>query len=131
MNLKPLLEASISIQFHTIGALLAVALTITILTMRKGTKAHKFMGRIWVFVMAMVALSSFRIHGFNILWGYGPIHILSVFVLYKLVEGVLAIRKGNVAKHKRNMIGVAIGGLGVAGAFTFYPGRIMYQIFFG
>jgi len=131
VNLKPLLEASLSIQLHTAGALLAVGLTIAILAMRKGSKTHKTLGRIWVVTMALVALSSFRIHGFNLLWGFSPIHILSVFVLYRLAIGIIAIRKGDVEKHKHAMVGVAIGGLGIAGAFTFYPGRIMYQIFFG
>jgi uncharacterized membrane protein len=29
------------------------------------------------------------------------------------------------------MVGIFIGGLVIAGVFTFYPGRIMYHVVFG
>lgn len=33
--------------------------------------------------------------------------------------------------HRRMMTGLFIGGLVIAGALTFLPGRLMWQVFFG
>jgi uncharacterized membrane protein len=37
----------------------------------------------------------------------------------------------NVAQHRRAMIGIFVGALVIAGAFTFLPGRIMHAVAFG
>ena len=41
------------------------------------------------------------------------------------------IRRKDVKGHRRAMLGVYFGGLIIAGALTFYPGRLMYRLFFG
>ena len=96
---------------------------------RKGTASHKRLGRIWVGLMAAVALSSFWI--FEIRRGAGPslIHLLSVWTLVSLALAVYYIRRGNVRAHRGFMIGTFIG-LVVAGAFAMAPGRALYRLFF-
>ena len=43
----------------------------------------------------------------------------------------LAARRGNIAAHRRIMQGIFVGGLVIAGGFTFMPGRIMHSVLFG
>jgi uncharacterized membrane protein len=59
------------------------------------------------------------------------IHLFIPLTLVGVWRAYTAIRAGNVAAHKKAMLGVYIGGLLIAGSLTFYPGRLMYRIFFG
>jgi uncharacterized membrane protein len=45
--------------------------------------------------------------------------------------GIYFARQGNIKRHKQAMSYTYVGGLIIAGAFTFLPGRLMYQLFFG
>src|SRR5258708_1851477 len=70
--------------FHALFALTAVGIGVMVLARRKGTPSHKLWGRVWVTLMAAVALSSFWI--FDIRHGAGPslIHLLSLLTLVSL-----------------------------------------------
>ena len=96
---------------------------------RKGTASHKLLGRMWVALMAAVALSSFWI--FEIRRGAGPsfIHLLSIWTLVSLALAIHHIRRGNVRSHRNFMIGTFVG-LALAGAFAMAPGRALYRLFF-
>ena len=131
MTLQPLRDADPVVQIHTAMALAAILLTLAIFTARRGTVLHKSLGRIWVAAMALVALSSFWITELRMLGPFGPIHLLSVYVLIQLFIAVQAARRGDIAKHQSAMKGMVFGGLILAGAFTFFPGRTMYQIVLG
>lgn len=131
MTLTPLFNATPEIQIHTALAVFAVALTIAIFTIRRGSPAHRILGWIWVLSMAGVALSSFWISDIRLIGPFSPIHLLSVFVLVQLVSAVRAARSGQVQRHRQTMRGLVFGALIGAGAFTFLPGRVMYQIFLG
>ena len=114
---------------HTGLAVAALAVGGAMLLRRKGTSSHKVLGRIWVALMATVALSSFWI--FEIRRGAGPslIHLLSVWTLVSLALAVYYIWRGNVRAHRGFMIGTFIG-LVSAGAFALAPGRSLYRFFF-
>ena len=43
----------------------------------------------------------------------------------------MAARRHDVPGHRRAMLGLFGGALVIAGIFTFYPGRIMYEVVFG
>ena len=97
----------------------------------KGTLPHRSLGWIWAILLAAVALSSFWIHEIR-LWGpWSPIHLLSILTLLALPAAVYAARRHRVAAHRRGMLLLFFGALVIAGAFTFYPGRIMHQVVFG
>jgi len=131
MTLQPLLDASFAIQFHAAAAILAFVVGAVVLFRRKGDGRHRLAGRIWVALMVVVSLSSFFIHTLKV-WGvWSPIHILSVTTLAALVYAVAAIRRRDVATHARAMKITYLGALVVAGIFTFMPGRIMNEVFFG
>ncbi len=131
MNLTPLANASLVIQIHTALALSAVALTVAIFALRKGSPLHRVMGWAWVLMMGVVALSSFGINELRILGPFSPIHILSVITLWTLYSSVTAARSHDIKKHKRQMRTLVFGALIVAGAFTFLPGRIMHAVVLG
>ena len=113
---------------HAGLAVAALAVGAAMLLRRKGTSSHKLLGRIWVALMATVALSSFWV--FEIRGGAGPslIHLLSVWTLVSLALAVYYIRRGNVRAHRGFMIGTFIG-LVTAGALALAPGRALYRLF--
>ena len=81
--------------------------------------------------MAGVAISSFWIHQIRQVGGFSIIHLLSIYVLTQLPRAVHAARTGRMETHRRIMRGIFVGGLIVAGGFTFLPGRIMRAVLFG
>lgn len=118
------------LQLHILAALGTVALGGLIFSMRKGRTFHRTAGWIWVVLMATTAVSSLFIVGLNgDVWSL--IHLLSGWVLITLPLGVWAARKHRVDVHRRTMTGIFVGGSLVAGAFTFLPGRLMWQLVFG
>ena len=131
MTLAPLLNASAVIQIHTGLAVFAAALTIAIFTIRRGSPAHRVLGWTWVLSMGGVALSSFWIFEIRLFGPFSPIHLISAYVLVQLVFAVRAARAGRISEHRKSMKGMVFGALIAAGAFTFLPGRIMYQVVLG
>ncbi len=131
MNIEPLLIASPAIQLHMLAAVGAFVLGAIVLWRRKGGKWHKINGRVWVGLMLVTALSGFFIHEIK-LWGdYSPIHIISALVPFGLFASVMEARRRDIIKHQRIMKGTYLGGMIIAGGFTFLPGRLNHEIFFG
>ena len=54
--------------FHAFNAIGAIGLGATQRVIRKGGNLHRLMGRPWLVLMALVAMSSFSIHEINS-WG--------------------------------------------------------------
>lgn len=130
MNLTPLLTASTAIQLHVATIIIALIATGFILTMRKGTRIHRYVGWIWASSMMVTSVITFWIDSFDMFYGFSPIHIFSLVVLFNVPYAIISIRRGDVEAHKKAMLGVTIGALGVAGLFTLTPGRIMWEVFF-
>ena len=131
MTLAPLLDATPAIQIHAFSAMAAFALGVVQLSAPKGTLPHRTLGWTWVTLMIVVCISAFFIHELRV-WGeWSPIHLLAVFTLVMVPIAVLAARRHDVPKHRRAMLGIFTGALLIAGLFTFYPGRIMYEVLFG
>jgi uncharacterized membrane protein len=101
---------------------------------RKGTPRHRLLGKIYMLLMlatAVVTLVMPAQVGPRLFNHFGFIHLFSVMVLYSVPAAYLAARKGDIATHKGNMIGIYIGGILIAGAFAFMPGRMLHQLIFG
>ncbi|MCA0034420.1 DUF2306 domain-containing protein [Mesorhizobium sp. B263B2A] len=131
MSLTPLLHASPVIQLHALIAVAALLLGAMQLWRTKGDRLHRALGRVWMALMATVAISGLFIWTIR-LWGpFSPIHLLSLFVLVMLWRGVRAAPGGNIAAHRRIMQGTYIIGLAITGLLTFIPGRTMYFVAFG
>ena len=126
-----LLNQTQPIPFHAILAMIAIILGGIQLSMKKGGPIHKLLGRIWVGIMLIVAITSFFIHEIK-LWGaYSPIHLLSLWTIFSLGLGIYFIRVGNIKRHKQVMITLYFFALILTGLFTFMPGRVMHQILVG
>jgi len=128
VTFAPLLNASPVIQAHAFAAMSALVLGIVQLSAPKGTLPHRTIGWIWVVLMATIAISSFWIHSIRLVGPFSPIHLISIFVLVMLPLAVYAAHRHDVEHHRKRMIGLFVGGLVVAGIFTFVPGRIMYAV---
>ncbi|MDA7769137.1 DUF2306 domain-containing protein [Porticoccaceae bacterium] len=101
---------------------------------RKGTPVHRFLGKIYMGLMlftAFVTLFMEAVVGPKFLNHFGFIHLLSLLVLYTVPTSYRAIRVGNIKLHKRKMVGLYVGALLVAGAFTLSPGRLIHSWLFG
>jgi uncharacterized membrane protein len=131
MTLAPLLQASPAIQVHAYAAMAALVLGIVQLSAPKGTLPHRTVGWIWVALMLVVCITAFFIHELR-MWGrWSPIHLLAIFTLVMLPLAVRHARRHDVSRHRTAMISIFTGALVIAGLFTFYPGRIMYELVFG
>ena len=130
MNLQPLLDAPIAVQIHVAAVLPAAVLGAYVLLNRKGTPLHRLLGKIWMVLMAVTALSSFFIHQITLFYGFSPIHLLSIFTLTGIWRAISTARARDIRQHKLTVIGMYVGGIGVAGLFTLVPGRIMHAVVF-
>lgn len=115
----------IVVAIHLITVLPAVCLGFINLFMMKGTPIHKSVGRWWVALMLITALTSFFIKTNG---EYSWIHLLSIFTIISLCIGIVAIRFGNRRLHRGFMVGAFFGSL-MAGLFAaIIPGRIVYEV---
>ena len=80
--------------------------------------------------MLYVSISSFWIHSIKVVGLFSPIHLLSIFTIWTLYKSVQAVRRKNIAKHKRMMKLLYVLGLVITGLFTLLPNRTMYEVFF-
>jgi uncharacterized membrane protein len=118
------------IQLHIAAALAALLLGTVQLVGIKGTGLHRLIGWSWVVAMVTVAVSSLFIRQINP-GSFSLIHLLSGWTLIAVPMALFAIRRGRVRSHASGMTWTFVGGLIVAGAFTFLPGRLMWEVFFG
>jgi len=132
MTLTPLWSLPFDVALHLAAALLAILLGPLALYRRRRDSMHKLLGYAWVLSMVLTALSSFSLSAeiLPIYGGFGPIHLLSVWVLWSLWVGVQAIRAGGMRRHQAVMRGLYWGGLMIAGLFTLMPGRVLSRVLF-
>ena len=122
MRLEYFAQARFVVIMHLIIAIFATMLGLWQWLAKKGTISHKFIGRIWCFLMLGICFSSFEIRTImpdSPFFGFSLIHILSVWTIFSIIYGIYSIRQGNIARHARIMR-YSYGGLIVAGIFTFF-----------
>ena len=118
------------IQLHLLAAVSALLVAILMLARAKGSRMHRVVGWAWVALMMTTALSSFFIRELNP-GKLSSIHILSGWTALATPIAVWAARTHRVRLHQRFMTGIVIGGLFIAGALSFIPGRLMWRVFLG
>jgi uncharacterized membrane protein len=129
MTLDPILTANPVIQIHVAAALFAIVLGPAALYLRHGSVLHRVVGYSWVIAMALLALSSFGIHGVALIGPFSPLHGLAVLTLWSLWEGIRRARAGQIARHRRVFRNLYWFGVMVAGLFNFLPGRAINRVF--
>lgn len=101
---------------------------------RKGTPTHKLLGKIYMILMLATGLITLVMPaevGPRILGHFGFIHIFSFLALFNVPAAYLAARRGNIKTHRALMLGLYFGGILIAGAFAFSPGRMLHTWLFG
>ena len=88
------------------------------------------MGWGWVSLMLGAAGSSLFIRVING-GAFSYIHLLSGWTLVAVPLAVLAARRHDVKRHRRSMTAIYLGGLIIAGALAFFPGRVLWRVFIG
>lgn len=133
MNFEPILSATLPIQIHLATVLPAMVIgAYLILVSRKGAPHHRALGYLYLTLMTVTALSTLFIHevsphGFM---GFSVIHLFVPLTLFGVVGAISGARTHNLRRHKSAMLGLFFGGILVAGALAFMPGRVLHAVFF-
>ncbi|MGJ8564497.1 MAG: DUF2306 domain-containing protein [Alphaproteobacteria bacterium] len=130
MNVDIFLGASPVIIIHTLCAFAALGTGIAVWRARKGTKAHKALGRIFVMLMAVTAFSAIFIRLVN-KGQFSFIHLFVPLTFFAIWQAIYYIRKGDIRRHKKAVKGMFFGALLIPGILSFLPGRLMWMVFFG
>ncbi|MEL7481563.1 MAG: DUF2306 domain-containing protein [Pseudomonadota bacterium] len=126
------------IQVHWATAAIAFILGLIIFARPKGTLPHRTLGAFYVSLMLVTCVSAFFIRSGDVagweylsLKGMSWIHLFIPLTLWGLIGGMIGIfilkdRK----RHRGPLIGSFLGGLVIAGGFTFLPNRRMHLFLF-
>jgi len=129
MKLDYILNASPAIQIHVVVAFMALFFGIFMWSQPKGTRRHKLVGRGFVGLMLVTALSAVFIREINN-GSFSLIHIFVPITLFASWEAIHYVRKGNIKRHKRAVKGMFFGALLIPGLLSFLPGRTLWMVFF-
>lgn len=130
MNWKPILDAPLLTRAHIAVAVFCVIIGGLQFVLKKGSSLHKALGWVWVALMAIVGISAFFMPERK--QDAIPLtFLLTAWVLIGLPLAIWAIKKGNILLHRAFMMGLYLGGLFIALAFTVTPGRLLYKALFG
>ena len=100
----------------------------------KGGTRHRSLGKVYMSLMMITAIITLFMSnrvGPSFLAHFGFIHLFSVLTICSVPAAFIAIRKGEVKRHRRIMWSLYIGAIMIAGGFTFVPGRYMYELILG
>lgn len=134
MNLAPVFNAPLAVQIHLLTVVPAFFIGAwLILFSVKGKTLHRALGYAYLSLMTVTAIAALFIRETNPNgpFGFSLIHLFVPLTLFGVVGAVVHARRHNVVRHRGTMFGLYFGGLLIAGALAFAPGRIMQQIVFG
>ena len=119
-----------AVAIHVAAVVPAVPLGAWLMLTRKGTPRHKLLGRIWVTLMVITALTALFIRQAND-GQFSPIHLFVPLTLFGAWKTVSTIRRGDIAGHRKALIGLYLGALALPGLFSFLPDRLMGTFLMG
>ena len=129
MNIDAFLCAPLHIQIHALAAIGALGLGVVQFSAPKGTINHRTLGYIWVGLMVLVAVTAYFIR--TTTGGFSLLHLLIPVTLIGVVWLSVLARKGHVKRHRSAALVLMITALGIPGAATLIPGRLMHAVIFG
>jgi len=122
MNLALLMQAPAAIQIHLATVLPAFAIgTYQVFFSVKGSPLHRALGFVYLALMTITAVAAFFIRSV----GHGSLTAIHLFIpltLFGVISALWTARNGNIAGHRRAMLGLYFGGLIFAGALALVPG---------
>lgn len=116
----------VAVVIHLVTVIPAIPLGLYVLLARKGTPRHRALGKLWLALMGVTALSTLFIRQIN----QGDLSYVHLFVPLTLVgiwQVVASARSGRLADHRRHVVSMYIGALLIAGFTSFIPGRLMWH----
>ncbi|SNZ20822.1 DUF2306 domain-containing protein [Cohaesibacter gelatinilyticus] len=118
---------------HLYSALGALLLGGLLFWIPKGTFAHRLMGRIWMMLMLVTALSAFGLSSGMMLGMYfSPLHGLAIYTLFMLWNAYRYVRAGHIGAHRKAVLGLYWGALVIPGTIAvLWPGRFLNQLVMG
>jgi uncharacterized membrane protein len=119
---------------HLATVLPAFVLGVFQLLGRKGTRWHKRLGKIYMLLMLATGFTTLAMPaevGPRVLNHFGFIHLFSLMALLSVPLAYVAVRRGSIRVHRFAMISLYAGGILIAGAFAFSPGRMLHRWLFG
>ena len=137
MTLEPLLHAPLAVKIHVATIVPAFLIgTWQIFLSTKGAALHRFLGALYLVLMTITAAAAFFIRNplntdpFS-LRGFSWIHVFVAVTLFGVGSTIYALLTHNRRAHRGSMLGLYVGGILIAGALAFSPGRIMHSVVFG
>jgi len=130
MNMQYITEASLAVQIHLVAAVLALVFGCVMWFRPKGTSSHKMIGRGFVILMLVTAITAIFIRSLNN-GSFSWIHIFVPITVIGSYQIIVSIRRGNIKKHKAHVRNMFYFALLIPGFFSFMPGRTMWALFFG
>ena len=122
--------AALPVQIHLATVLTAFMLMTVQMLGPKGRTFHRALGWILSILLAITAVVSLFIRDRTGAM-FNPFQIFAAWTLIAVLWAILSARGHNVQRHARIMTGLYMGGMLIAGALTFLPGRLMWRVFFG
>ena len=124
-------QAGWAVQLHLLTVVPAFAIgTWMIFVSRKGARPHRAWGTVYMSLMVATAIAAIfvrDIHPPHL----SPIHLFVPLTLGSVAVALWAVRRGRISTHRNAMIALYVGGLLIAGTFTFTPGRLLHRMFIG
>ena len=133
MNISAVTNASLAIQVHLAVAVLALILGCLMWARKKGTASHKMIGRGFVGLMVLAAISAIFINTLNPNgpFGFSIIHIFVPLTLIGSWQVVSSARAKKFKAHQKHVQSLFFFALLIPGFFAFMPGRTMWHLIFG
>jgi uncharacterized membrane protein len=114
---------------HLATVIPAIPLGAWVLLTRKGGARHRLLGKVWLALMFVTAVSTIFIG--NLSGGFSWLHIFTVLTLIAVPQVIVTARQRRIAAHKKQMVQFYLGAMVIAGGTAFLPGRTMWQWAFG
>lgn len=128
MNIDAFFAAPWHIQLHAGSAIAALGLGAVQLIAPKGTLPHRQLGYVWVGLMLLVTVTAIFIrHNGSFSW----LHILVPVTLFGVAGLIWQARSGRISQHRRTVLMLFFAALIIPGAFSFLPGRLMWDVVAG
>lgn len=117
------------VAFHLVTVLPCVPLGLYLLVAPKGTEMHKQLGKLWVALMVITALSTLFIRdGMELSW----IHIFVPITLRAAYLIVAKARKGDMKGHRNEIVSLYLGALMIPAVWAFLiENRLMAVMLYG
>jgi uncharacterized membrane protein len=120
------INMSVIVGVHLYSALGALVLGLLVSFLPKGRFIHRCIGRLWMGLMVIAALSAFGLSSGMIGTYLSPLHGLALFTLFMLWRAYRYARAGRISAHRKTVWGVYWGALVIPGLFAFLlPGRLL------